>query len=128
MFMQGRHLAIISEGLYYEVQQVLDGRRKKQRTKTVVDDMLPLRGFLVCPKCGKMLTGSASKGHTKHYHYYHCVSSCGSRYKADKANEQFATEIKNISPVQLSGKYANKLFSLPSNLKQKPTTTRGNNF
>lgn len=98
MFVQGKHLAIISEALYYEVQQVLDGRRKKQRTKTVVDDMLPLRGFLVCPKCGKMLTGSASKGHTKHYHYYHCVSSCGSRYKADKANELFATEIKKYVP------------------------------
>lgn len=60
--------------------------------------MLPLRGFLVCPKCGKMLTSSASKGHTKHYHYCHCVSSCGSHYKADEANELFATEIKKYVP------------------------------
>ena len=40
-FVQGQHLPIISEALFYDVQQMLDGRRRKLRTKTVVDDMLP---------------------------------------------------------------------------------------
>jgi hypothetical protein len=75
-FVQGLHTGIISEALFYEVQEVLDGRKKKQRTKTVVDDMLPLHGFLVCPTCGRVLTGSASKGRYRYYHYYHCTSSC----------------------------------------------------
>lgn len=97
-FVQGQHLPIISEALFYDVQQMLDGRRRKPRTKTVVDDMLPLRGFLICPTCGRVLTGSASKGRHRYYHYYHCTSSCGCRYKADLANDLFATEIKKYVP------------------------------
>src|SRR5690606_15380228 len=50
---------------------------------------LPLRGFLVCPECGRNLTGSASKGRTNRYYYYHCVSSCGFRQKAEVANDIF---------------------------------------
>jgi len=36
----------------------------------------------VCPECGKMLTGSASKGrHGGYYHYYHCGGGCRCRFK-----------------------------------------------
>ncbi|MBN2072976.1 MAG: zinc ribbon domain-containing protein, partial [Actinobacteria bacterium] len=31
--------------------------------------------FLKCPYCGKFITGSWSKGKTKRYAYYHCVTS-----------------------------------------------------
>ena len=94
-FVQGQHEPLISEALYYDVQDVLNGRKKVMRTKLAVDDMLPLRGFLICPKCGRMLTGSASKG-SKHnyYHYYHCSSSCGVRYNASKVNVDIVEEIK----------------------------------
>jgi len=60
-FVQGLHAGIISEALFYEVQEVLDGRKKKQRTKTVVDEMLPLRGFLICPTCGRSLPAALLK-------------------------------------------------------------------
>ena len=49
------------------------------RTKIAVDGNFPLRGFLLCPTCGKLLTGSASKGRTNYYHYYHCSATCGFR-------------------------------------------------
>lgn len=91
---QGQHEQLISETLFYEVQDVLNGRKKIQRTKLTVDDMLPLRGFLICPKCGRMLTGSASKGCKSYYHYYHCSSSCGVRYNASKLNYDIVDEIK----------------------------------
>ena len=91
----GQHEPLISESLFYDVQDVLNGRKKIQRTKVIVDDMLPLRGFLICPKCGRMLTGSASKGCKKnYYHYYHCSSSCGVRYNASKVNVDIVEEIK----------------------------------
>ena len=93
-FVQGLHEPLISETLFYDVQDVLNGRKKVQRTKLAVDDKLPLRGFLICPKCGRMLTGSASKGRKQHYHYYHCSSSCGIRYNAYLVNDYIVHEIK----------------------------------
>jgi len=70
------------------------------RLKMAVDEMLPLRGFLICPKCSKMLTGSASKGRSQYYHYYHCNPICGFRHKAQAANEQMVKEIKKyVSPL-----------------------------
>lgn len=97
---QGQHEPIISEALFYAVQDVLDGRKKVMRPKMAVDDNLPLRGFLLCPKCGRMLTGSASKGRTQYYHYYHCSSDCGIRYKAPEINAKMVEEIrKYVQPL-----------------------------
>ncbi len=97
-FAEGQHEAIISEVLFDDVQDVLDGRKKKQRTKIIADEALPLRGYLICPDCRKMLTGSASKGRKNYYHYYHCTSACGCRFKADHANSLFVIEIKKFIP------------------------------
>jgi len=96
----GQHEPLISEELYYQVQDILDGRKKIMRTKIFVDSNLPLRGFLLCPLCGKLLTGSASKGRNHYYHYYHCTSACGARFKAELANEQITEEIrKYVRPI-----------------------------
>ncbi|MCH5688740.1 recombinase family protein [Niabella sp. W65] len=59
---KGQHEPLISEALFYDVQDVLDGRKRILGTKVTADDSIPLRGFLICPKCGRMLTASASKG------------------------------------------------------------------
>ncbi|WP_157274913.1 zinc ribbon domain-containing protein [Pedobacter sp. Leaf194] len=75
---------------------VLNGRNKPKKTTISSPDALPLRGFLICPNCGYMLSGSASKGYSKHYHYYHCFSECGVRYNAEKVNRLFAEELRNI--------------------------------
>ena len=97
---QGQHEPLISEALFYTVQDVLDGRKRIMRTKIIVDENLPLRGFLICPNCGRMLTGSASKGRTQHYHYYHCSSDCGIRYKAPEVNAKMVEEIrKYVQPL-----------------------------
>ncbi len=99
-FVKGQHDPLISEALFYDVQDVLNGRKKVMRLKMAVDEMLPLRGFLICPKCEKMLTGSASKGRSQYYHYYHCNPVCGFRHKAHEANELIVKEIKKyVSPL-----------------------------
>jgi len=93
----GQHEALISEGTFYEVQDFLDGKKKKKGTKIVSMDMLPLRGFLDCPKCTRKLTGSASKGQAgNYYYYYHCSATCKSRFKADVVNQLFEQEIEQI--------------------------------
>ncbi len=95
---QGLHQPIISESLFYEVQDYLNGKKKTYRTKVGSLDVLQLRGYLLCPKCGKLLTGSASKGRNGRYYYYHCVSACGARFKAENANELFSKELKKLIP------------------------------
>src|SRR5665647_604684 len=97
-YVPGQHEPIISETLFYEVQDFLDGKKKNYRTKVGSLEVLQLRGFIKCPKCGKLLTGSASRGHGGLYYYYHCSSSCGTRFKSQQANELFAGELKKYIP------------------------------
>lgn len=98
-FVKGQHEPIISEDLFYRVLDVLDGRKRKQfRSKVVSDPMLPLRGFPVCTECGKLLTGSSSKGRSRYYSYYHCFGGCKFRYRADEINRQLVDELKKYIP------------------------------
>jgi site-specific DNA recombinase len=99
-FVQGQHEPIISETVFYEVQDIINGRSRKvnDATKISCDDKLPLRGFLICPRCSKMLTGSASKGRSNYYYYYHCKMPCGFRLKAPEANNLFVRELKKFLP------------------------------
>lgn len=99
-WVDGQHEPIIDKELFYKVQNVLDNRRRKNyKPKVASDKLLPLRGFLICPLCNKLLTGSASKGAIKYYHYYHCVSPCKCRYRADMVNELFLDEIRKYIPA-----------------------------
>lgn len=91
---EGKHEPLITEDLFYKVQDILDGRKNMVRTKIYIDENLPLRGFLICPRCERILTGSASKGRNRHYHYYHCTPSCGYRHRASDLNIKIVEELK----------------------------------
>ncbi len=95
---QGLHEPLITESLFYHVQDVMDGRKKEYGTPISSPKDLPLRGFLRCPKCTRMLTGSASRGKNRHFIYYHCTSSCGIRFRADAVNEKFIQELMEFLP------------------------------
>jgi site-specific DNA recombinase len=98
-FAKGQHEPLISEGLYYQVQDVLDGRKRGQyKLKVASNATLPLRGFLICHQCGKLLTGSSSKGYSKYYSYYHCFDGCTCRYRADHVNNLFVYELRKYIP------------------------------
>ncbi|WP_341837349.1 recombinase family protein [Chitinophaga pollutisoli] len=108
---QGQHEPLVSEELFNKVQYVLSGNKRKERpnTKILSDVNLPLRGFLICSDCGRNLTGSASKGRTNRYYYYHCVSACGFRQKAEVANDIFE---KGIHQLELNSGIKNVLKKL----------------
>jgi site-specific DNA recombinase len=98
---KGLHDAIISESLFYDVQDVLTGRNREiaiNGVTIVSQDNLPLRGFLNCSNCSRVLTGSASKGRNGYYHYYHCSSTCGIRYNAKTVNMDFVRELRKYIP------------------------------
>jgi site-specific DNA recombinase len=95
----GQHLPLISEALFHQVQDVLDGKKKTQRTKKTVDDNFPLRGFINCPACNKQLTASCSRGKKgKLYPYYHCTSTCGTRFPAATLENDFIQELAKWKP------------------------------
>lgn len=86
---QGLHEPIISEALFYEVQDVLEGRKKYFKTKIVTNDHFPLKGFMLCSRCTRTLCTSSSRGRKLYYHYYHCSSQCGCRFKSHEVNDEF---------------------------------------
>lgn len=101
MIVKGVHDSIISDALYYEVQDVLEGRKRHLPASPFCQqEELPLRGFLQCPRCGKTLTGSASKGRSARYYYYHCKRECKERVKAIDANDEFFKVVCRIGELK----------------------------
>lgn len=99
MIVQGQHQPIISLETYNDAQDVVDGRKKHNKLKIMSPELLPLRGFLLCPICGRNLTGSPSKGKYKSYFYYHCISPCRFRVNAIMANQVFEKGLANLKPI-----------------------------
>ncbi len=100
MFVTGQHEPLISESLFYQVQDVLDGKKKIQRIKMAADDRFPLRGLILCPdsQCNRVLTASASRGRKQYYEYYHCISACGTRFPAADVNRAIVNELCKWKP------------------------------
>lgn len=98
MLVEGRHEPLVSERLFYEVQDVLDGKKKPRLPARANKlEAIPLRGFLICPKCDRILTGSGSKGNGGTYFYYHCTGGCKERVKASVVNDAFLEMLRSIS-------------------------------
>lgn len=99
-FVQGVHEPLISEDIFNRVQEVLDGRGRTYRPKAEAHGDFPLRGYLLCPECGKKLTASKSKGRNAYYAYYHCTLGCRHRTKADLAHDIILQELRKYTPLQ----------------------------
>lgn len=97
-WVEGIHQPIIDDNTFYEVQEVLAGRKRNFPNKVqTVRDELPLRGYLECPRCGRALTGSASTGRSgEKFFYYHCSKGCKERIKAVDTNQEFAKKLKMV--------------------------------
>ncbi len=119
-FVYGQHEALITEATFYSVQDILDGRKRTIKPKVKSHDNLPLRGFLKCPKCNRMLTGSASKGKMgKYYYYYHCSSECGVRFRSEATNEIFQKQLNDLIPKKEYLELFKDAFILELNEKNK---------
>jgi site-specific DNA recombinase len=119
----GRHEPLISEALFYDVQDVLTGRKRLVAVQKPSLAILPLRGFIRCSKCHKMLTGSSSKGKYQHYYYYHCDSACGVRFNAVETNRKFLDLLRSwaLKPAAV------ELFRLVISSAYKTRTRDGSN-
>lgn len=101
-WVKGLHEPLISEDLFYRVQDVLKGRTKVLRLQAVkINECLPLQGFIECATCERAFTASASKGRKGgYYYYYHAqhIYGCGCRYRADDLNKLMIQELVKFIP------------------------------
>lgn len=98
------HTAIVSENIFYKVQNIKYGKKTKERSYDKKNPKFPLTGFLTCAECGKVLYGSQSNnGSTKKikrtYYYYQCNSKhkCA-RYNNEIVHEALKPIFESIRP------------------------------
>ena len=95
---KGLHEPLVDKSLFNKVQNVLDGRRNSNtKLPTSENDFYPLRGNLICPKCGNKITASPSKGNGGIYHYYHCKAKCKVRFRREKVHEQIKQMLNSLT-------------------------------
>ncbi len=108
---KGIHEPIVTEELFDDVQAIMIGKRRNWPAKQSGKDEFPLRGYLLCKKCGGKLTASASKGGSGgKYYYYHCTTQCGERFNSEEANILFAGELKKITINDPSKNFINSML------------------
>jgi site-specific DNA recombinase len=99
-FVRGVFKPLIPEELFYKVQSVLSRNKLKWKTPKQIKfrKELPLRGNLICSKCGSLLTGSGSRSKNgSRYFYYHCDHCKQERYPAPLANITVENVFKDFS-------------------------------
>ena len=69
-YIKGRHEAMIKENVFWKVQEVIDGKKKKapKLSKCINPDLF-LRKYIICPVCESPLTGATSRGNGGQYTY-----------------------------------------------------------
>lgn len=73
---RGLHEPIVTADVFERVQEVLAGKVKRRAGRpSQIRPELPLRGYLVCPACGRKLTGGRARGNGGEYWYYHCPAA-----------------------------------------------------
>ncbi|MFF5383657.1 MULTISPECIES: recombinase family protein [Pedobacter] len=103
VMIKGIHEPLIPEALFYEVQDVINTKRKVSTIRTNFRSTFFLTGFLACPLCGKRLTGSFSQGNTRKYAYYHCRKGCKARVRADKLNDSYRDQLQKLQLSEMVG-------------------------
>ncbi|WP_454045269.1 recombinase family protein [Chryseobacterium sp. Marseille-Q8038] len=93
---KGLHEPLISESLFYQVQSVINTKRKTTAKRDDLKAMFFLRGFLICPVCDRKLSGSIAQGSSKKYPYYHCHDRCRTRINAILLNDCYQNKLQQL--------------------------------
>ena len=97
---KGLHEAIIDDDTFWQVQENHFGKRKSSKLCRAADPDFYLRKFLVCPKCGKVLTACYSQGNGGYYGYYKCPHCHKFNFSAIKANRKFVEYVRQLKPKE----------------------------
>jgi hypothetical protein len=88
---------LVSEATFQRVQAVLRGHSGPV-THHLDHPDFPLRRFVACDRCGTPLTGSAPRGRTKTYPYYHCRKCRGVSIGRDVLHRLFLELLETLRP------------------------------
>ena len=101
-YVKGVHEPLIDRETFDTVQDIIDGKKKKvPKLGKPVNPDLYLRKFIVCPVCGHVLTGAASKGNGGYYNYYFCGHDHKHlNVRAEDVNKGFASYVACLKPNQ----------------------------
>ena len=103
-YVKGTYKAIISEKTFSTVQDILNGRKPVIAPHDFENPDYPLKQFLICPYCGKPLTGSTSTGRNKKkFYYYACYNKkCTGKFSMSKneIEKGFIKLLQNIQPKE----------------------------
>jgi site-specific DNA recombinase len=94
--LHGDFQPLVSAVLFGRVQIALARRGPASRRLDNPD--FPLRRFVVCDACSTPLTGSASKGRTKRYSYYHCRKCKGVAVPKEALEHLFVDQLQTLKP------------------------------
>lgn len=104
VMVKGNHPPMVSESVWYTVQEKLAFRKRKVLKYKKRNADFPLKGFLICPSCGRKLTAGKSKSGTTGYHYYYnCqrkVQKCTFNMKSGDAHELFSSFLNSHNVPQ----------------------------
>jgi site-specific DNA recombinase len=103
---KGVHDPLISEALFFEVQKIINTKRKTTSKTDKLKAMFFLRGHLICPLCGRKLCGSFSQGSTKKHPYYHCRGRCKTRINAVRLNDSYQRKLQQLELAKDSMNYS----------------------
>jgi site-specific DNA recombinase len=94
---RGDFAPLVTETLFDRVQAVLR-RSDGPSTHQLNNPDYPLRRFVKCGACEKPLTGSAPRGRSRSYAYYHCRSCSGVRIRKEELETQFLALLETLKP------------------------------
>ena len=98
---EGLHAPMITREEMHQILLIRSGKGRVQKRGRYNSDF-PLRRTVSCATCGRMLTGSVSRGNGGQYFYYHCHNNACTEYgkttpKAD-LEKAFIAHLRNLAP------------------------------
>ena len=95
---RGDFQPLISHDLFARVQCALRQGRGNTGSRCLKNPEFPLRRFVICDACGTPLTGSAPRGRSRTYAYYHCRKCKGLNVRREVLEQRFVDLLESLSP------------------------------
>jgi site-specific DNA recombinase len=100
---KGLHQPLVTQDLFDSTQDALAGKNSAPVIHKKVNSEFPLKGFVLCARCGKKLTAGFVRGRTEKYPRYWCWNpKCSVRVSAsrDEVEKAFVHILGMLEPTQ----------------------------
>jgi len=97
-YIKGIHAPIITPEQFFKVQAILDGRRPNIVPRQKNNPLFPLRRYIVCAKCGKLLTACNARGKKIKVPYYQCTTKGCPRFQKKVIEPKYLEYMRQNKP------------------------------